>query len=201
MAASDQHDTIIRHYMEDLKWALRDLPSPRRQQILDEIAEHIQTARAQLRQEDASSVRQILEQVGDPETIRLSAGLPRVAPPSSWDRWVPWLLLLGGFLFLIGWVFGLVLLWQSRTWSTLEKILGTLIWPGGLAAVFLFVGLPTGGATTSSCVSQGGGGAHCVTMGSHVLVAVGLLMLVVAVVAPLAVMVRLIWRSRQFHTV
>lgn len=44
---------------------------------------------------------------------------------------------LGGFAFGAGWVVGLVLLWSSRLWTTREKLIGTLIVPGGIATTLL----------------------------------------------------------------
>ena len=42
-------------------------------------------------------------------------------------------LLFGGFLFGVGWVVGLAQLWRSEAWTWFDKLLGTLLWPGGLA--------------------------------------------------------------------
>jgi hypothetical protein len=56
-------------------------------------------------------------------------------------------LLIGGLVLpVIGWVIGVVLLWASPRWRTADKLLGTLVWPGGLlapAALLLFGGLAT----------------------------------------------------------
>jgi hypothetical protein len=57
----------------------------------------------------------------------------------------PWLLLLGGFLFGVGWIAGLYGLWRSKVWSVGDKILGTLVWPGGLATVAVFFRLASNG--------------------------------------------------------
>ncbi|MDX6315571.1 MAG: hypothetical protein QOF44_5035, partial [Streptomyces sp.] len=46
----------------------------------------------------------------------------------------------GGFLLGIGWVVGLVLLWSSRRWTPIDKLLGTLLVPGGLALPVLAAG-------------------------------------------------------------
>jgi hypothetical protein len=35
---------------------------------------------------------------------------------------------------VVGWLVGLVLLWASPRWRRREKLLGTLVWPGGLLA-------------------------------------------------------------------
>jgi hypothetical protein len=39
----------------------------------------------------------------------------------------------------VGWLVGLVLLWSSRLWTTREKLIGTLIVPGGIATALLVV--------------------------------------------------------------
>ena len=52
------------------------------------------------------------------------------------------LLLFGGFVFGVGWLAGLILLWSSRNWNVKEKWLGTLVVPGGWATVW-FVLLTT----------------------------------------------------------
>jgi hypothetical protein len=52
---------------------------------------------------------------------------------SSHDRSAILWLLLGGFMFGIGWVVGLAQLWESASWNWFDKLLGTLFWPGGLA--------------------------------------------------------------------
>ena len=47
------------------------------------------------------------------------------------------LLPLGGFAIGVGWLVGVVLLWSSRLWTTREKLIGTLIVPGGIATALL----------------------------------------------------------------
>ncbi len=68
------------------------------------------------------------------------------------------LLLVGGIVVpVIGWVVGVVLLWSSPRWQTRDKLLGTLVWPGGLAAPFVLVALGGLFAATSSSVQTCGG--------------------------------------------
>ncbi len=45
---------------------------------------------------------------------------------------------------IVGWLVGLVLLWRSRSWTILEKLLGTLVWPGGLLLPLALPFLPVG---------------------------------------------------------
>jgi hypothetical protein len=88
------------------------------------------------------------------------------------------LLPLGGFAFGVGWLVGLILLWSSRLWTTRDKLIGTLIIPGGLAASL--VALLTLGLLAGTSYSCGGGptvidpstgavikhgGVHCTSTG------------------------------------
>jgi hypothetical protein len=76
------------------------------------------------------------------------------------------LLLIGGIVVpVVGWVVGVVLLWTSPRWKTGDKVLGTLVWPGGLLAPFallLFGGLAAG-STSGAC--QGGSAPAPVPIG------------------------------------
>jgi hypothetical protein len=64
------------------------------------------------------------------------------------------LLVFGGFLVGIGWLVGVALLWTSSAWTARDKLVGTLLFPGGLAVVFfgLFWGLGT-----QTCLTTEGG--------------------------------------------
>ena len=53
-------------------------------------------------------------------------------------------LLLGGFVFGMGWVIGLFQLWGSGAWTWFDKLIGTLLWPGGLATGFFLFALVLG---------------------------------------------------------
>jgi hypothetical protein len=53
------------------------------------------------------------------------------------------LLLIGAFVVpVVGWIVGVVLLWSSKVWTRGQKLLGTFVLPGGLAAVLLLWLLP-----------------------------------------------------------
>jgi hypothetical protein len=65
------------------------------------------------------------------------------------------LLLIGGFIFAVGWIVGAVMLWSSRAWTAREKLIGTLLVPGGLAAS-LYIGLAVGLSGGQLCEQSGG---------------------------------------------
>jgi hypothetical protein len=53
---------------------------------------------------------------------------------------------------VIGWSVGLILLWASDAWTTRQKLLGTLVIPGGLVVP---VGLLFVGTSAETCTSTG----------------------------------------------
>lgn len=188
MANSTAGEQRIQQYLKQLRRALADLPESRRHSIVEEITAHIQTGRNLLAPDDEAGLAQLLEDLGDPETIRHEAGLGPSPKPSRFDAWVPWLLLLGGFAFAIGWVVGLVLLWRSTVFRLRDKLLGTFIWPGGLFGALVVMGLSAG---SSSCSGLSAGPTQCVTTGFHLPPAIGLPVLVLSMVLPVLVAVML----------
>jgi len=130
-------DRLIDEYLRELRRELSDLPRASRQEVLDEIDEHIAEARAESAADDEVAIRNVLERLGDPATIAVDArerfGLQR--RPAGWREIAAIVLLpVGGVILpVIGWFVGLILLWASDAWTTRDKLLGTLIIPGGLA--------------------------------------------------------------------
>jgi hypothetical protein len=136
------NDKLVAAYLRRLERALADLPRARRRELGEEISEHIAAARAQLPAESEAEVRTILERLGEPEEIaddareRLGIAL---AKPGAREVWTVILLPLGGLAYGIGWLVGVVLLWTSPVWTRAEKLVGTLVLPGGLLPAFLLV--------------------------------------------------------------
>ena len=117
------------------------------------------------------------------------------------DKWVPYLILAGGFLVGVGWFVGVAWLWSSHTWTRKEKIIATLLVPGGIALTLpvLFLSLTT---RTSDCTSFGGPSqptvTHCVGKWLSI-PSSSTLILVVLVVVPVIVAVNLERVRRSRH--
>lgn len=184
-------DTLVDRYLAELDDAMANVSPSERRRIVAEVSSHISEGRAALETDDETSVRALLERVGDPEVIAMEAG---AAPPPARrsDAWVPWLLLFGGFALVVGWFVGVALLWTSHTWRLRDKLIGTLVLPGGLLSLFVLGTHPSAGA---SCSASGGPGGqsvtHCVTHGFSFPWPLGIVVLVVALVAPIATTVHL----------
>jgi hypothetical protein len=116
------------------------------------------------------------------------------------------LLLVGGFLAGIGWIAGVIMLWLSPRWRLSDKLLGTLVWPGGLAAVVVVLGAatlsPTGVSTCSGNGSSAGQlGSSCSTAGglpgwAGPILAIALI--VIGLGGPILVTVRLVRQAQRW---
>jgi hypothetical protein len=148
-------EALIHRYLQELEAALGDLPAGRRRELLEEVGEHIATARAALDPENEATVRTMLERLGDPADIAAEArerfGVqPRPPAPATPRLEVVAIVLL--VIPFLGWVVGVVLVWLSRLWTTRDKLIGTL---GGLAWVWAGAGTVSMSARGSTAVGSG----------------------------------------------
>ena len=192
-------DKLVADYLKRLDGELRELPRARRLELQEEISAHIAEARADLETEDEASMRMLLERLGEPEDIAAEAterfGTPR---QTGWKEIAALILLpIGGVVLpVLGWLVGVVLLWVSDAWNTRDKVLGTLIVPGGLLVPLGFLFL---GSSESGCVeiTSGGGPTTARTCSYESGTDWALLALVIFfVLAPLAMTAYLVRRMR-----
>jgi uncharacterized membrane protein len=135
-------DDLVEAYLRRLGDELRDLPRPRRTELVDEIREHITEARSDLSSD--VEVRNLLERLGDPADIAAEARERLgIRPARSGAREILALIFLpiGGVVIpILGWFIGVALLWTSPVWTSRDKWIGTLLFPGGLALpIYLLV--------------------------------------------------------------
>ena len=201
-------EQLVRHYLERLERELADLPRARRREIVEEISEHIAEACASGAADEAG-VRSLLDRLGDPADIAAEArerfGVRR-RRSGFLEIAALVLLLVGGVLLpVLGWFVGVALLWASAVWTTRDKLIGTLVVPGGLALpIFLAMfGGPTG---VESCVEEIDpktglaipGTEMCSSEGpSTAMEILGPILLVVLLLAPLVTTVYLGRRMRR----
>jgi hypothetical protein len=167
---------LINDYLDRLDRAAQVLAPDRRVELLTEIREHINEARSGVEGKEEgkgdgevdgaseAAVRSLLERLGEPEEIVTAAAegsepwrgaaQPSAAPPRSLalEIWAVLMLTVGSVLLpVVGWLGGLVMLWSSSRWRIGEKLLGTLVVPGGLGG-FLIYGFI--GSSVDSCFSS-----------------------------------------------
>jgi uncharacterized membrane protein len=129
-------EALFEHYLAAVERELRELPKDRRREIVGELSEHIAEAHAAGEIESEADARNLLERLGAPEDIGAEArerfGIERVEPGAR-ETWAVVMLSIGSVVVPIaGWLVGVWLLWGSRIWTRAEKLIGTLIVPGGL---------------------------------------------------------------------
>jgi HAAS len=156
MTAPDAADLLVADYLKRLDSALGDAPPEQRHEVMEDISEHISSVRAEDDVRSEALTRQVLERLGTPEEI--AAELQQPAPARSRglvEIAAIALLLVGGLILpVLGWILGAVLLWTSRIWSRRDKVIGTLLLPGGLLIAYLLLALPIGGSACPDSVHR-----------------------------------------------
>lgn len=166
-------DAIIDDYLNRLQAAASGLPADRRAELLEEISDHIDEARAGGQVTDEASLRTLLDRLGEPDEIvaeardgepewRIGTSGPATTgqspqqpayrkPGTALEVAALVLMTFGSLLVVVGWLAGLAMLWSSRRWRVGEKLLATLVFPGGpFLATFLLTRVTTQVCTSSS---------------------------------------------------
>jgi hypothetical protein len=179
---------LVEDYLRRLDRAARVLPRAERDELLIEIRAHVEASLAQ--DPGEADVRNLLDELGAPADI-VAAAAPTQPPVHRGAREAfAVLLLLTGLPPILGWLVGAGLLLWSPLWTWRDKLLGLLVWPGGIAVA---LGAPT--LTAAHCAVSGTAvgspaGTDCTTSGTSVL---SVVVLAAAVVAPLVVAGYLYW--------
>jgi hypothetical protein len=138
-------------YLERVRRAGQGVPHDRLRELLADIQAHLAEA-IDPEASDAEALT-LLDRLGEPEEI-IAAERPDATMSEDGRGTRMWaaifLLLLGGFVFGLGWIAGLILLWSSRAWSIMDKLIGTFVIPGGLAPYRYTAAQATCGASPSS---------------------------------------------------
>lgn len=207
-------DQLVADYLRRLASAASGLPEDRRSELLQEISVHIAEARASTTDADLdeAGMRDVLDRLGDPVDIVLATGVPDYSgsrPGSgragTFEIVAILFLLLGGLVFpLLGWIVGVVLVWSSSRWQTKDKVLGTLIWPGGLLAplAVIFFALAFATVPTQVCSASGRHGqVYSTCTGPAIAPWLGItivsLALIAAIAGPILMAIRLLRLARR----
>jgi HAAS domain-containing protein len=147
-------DQLIAGYLARLRIAAADLPANVRDELIDDMRAHIAEARTRESEETDATVLNILDRLGEPAVVvaetRERLGLRVPAP------YRPGLLEIAAVILVpFFWPIGVILLWMSPAWHWRDKLIGTLIPPGG------YIGLAIFGVIVATAHT---GGGTCVTV-------------------------------------
>jgi len=131
---------LVDGYLGRLEIELRGVPARKRHEILDDIRGHIAEERNVLTDESDADLLNLLDRLGDPADIAAEARggeepAVRVATASRVGTLEALALVFG----IIAWPIGVALLWASPAWTKREKLIGTVVPPGGYPGVFLIM--------------------------------------------------------------
>lgn len=139
-------DQLIDGYLARLRVAAADLPSSVRDELIEDMRAHIAEARTREPAETDAAVMNILDRLGEPATVVADArerlGIRPYRPG--------FLEIAAVILVPFFWPIGVILLWISPAWKARDKIIGTLLPPGGYLGVLLF-GLAVATIHSGSC--------------------------------------------------
>ena len=193
-------DQLVDDYLKRLRRELAGLPRERRRELEQEISEHIAEARATLSAQNEAEIRTLLDRIGDPADIAAEARERfGVAPRKTGAVEIGALILLpiGGIVLpVLGWIVGVILLWASQAWTTRDKLIGTLVLPGGLLVPFALGFIADSG---EACVQTPGVAESC--SGAGGIGPLGLAALIVLFLLPLASTAYLVRRMRRQRAV
>jgi uncharacterized membrane protein len=203
MMSAPHADQLVSDYLGRLDSALAGLPKARREEILDEITNHIAEERSRLRDESDADLRNLLDRVGDPAEVADAARDETDERPAPQPRRIGPVEVLALVLTPLIWPAGVILLWLSPAWNLRDKLIGTLAPPGGYGlAVFalpllLFQGMSvctSGGDTPETCT-----GLMAQPMWVQIVVDVALLGgLLLLLVLPILTAIYLAYRARKW---
>ena len=131
-------EELVGEYLGRLDAALAGEPPDRREEIVGEMRSHIAEERLHLPDETDADLHNLFERLGDPTELAQAArpaGARKeaAAAPSSFG---PVEVLALVFTPII-WPVGVILYWLSPRWNTRDKLIATLIPPGGYPVLLI----------------------------------------------------------------
>ena len=182
-------EELIAGYLARLEAALAPVPESRRNELLEDVRQHIAEARMALVDETDTGVLNILDRLGDPAEMA-AAELGRAEPPPT-QRTSRALEIAAIVLLILFWPVGVVLLWISDVWTTRDKLVGTLVPPGGFLGTLVIgplLALGTVGVVCQTVTDESGHvlSSTCPSAGAQTGIDIGLtLVLIIYLVGPI----------------
>jgi hypothetical protein len=150
-------DQLIDGYLARLRVAATDLSPSVREELIEDMRAHIAEARTRESEETDATILNILDRLGEPDAVVAEAGRRPDAfgssqPGGRSEPYRPGILEIAAVILVpFFWPIGVILLWISPAWKWRDKLIGTLVPPGGYIGLsYIILAGPT---HVSSCVT------------------------------------------------
>lgn len=142
---------LVEGYLRSLDGAAKVLPRRERDELVAEIRAHLDEAVPPGASE--ADVHNALDALGAPwDIVAAAGGEAKAVRRGPREIFALILLVTGGIpLPIIGWFVGLGLLIWSPLWTTRQKWLGALVWPGGWVGVILLTTVSSSSSGATGC--------------------------------------------------
>jgi hypothetical protein len=160
-------DQLIDGYLARLRVAAIDLPSSAREELIEDMRAHIAEARTREPQETDATILNILDRLGEPDTVVAEAGRRPDAfgssqPNGRSEPYRPGILEIAAVILVpFFWPIGVILLWMSPAWRVRDKLIGTFLPPGGYMGIGIF-GLVAATQRGGGCVVSTDAAGHII---------------------------------------
>jgi uncharacterized membrane protein len=170
-------DALVADYLGRLRAATWPLPAYRRDELVAEVAEHIEAAMAESGRRDEVTVRNVLDRLGEPEAIAAAeVGEGRAAPaegqpatasqPLAGGVELVSLLLLafGGIVPIIGVLAGYALTFLSTRWTGRDRVYAGAFLLGAVALAIILTVPPVATSGPAETIGLSGPAAAMVLL-------------------------------------
>jgi hypothetical protein len=131
---------ILNGYLARLEAEAAGLPRRERQDLIERVRVRITAARSWLVNETDADLLNLLDRLGDPAQL-VAEELDRLGLSAPQPTEIGLVEIGALALTPLIWPVGVILLWASNAWNVRDKLIGTLVPPGGLLASYAAFGL------------------------------------------------------------
>ena len=155
-------DQLIDGYLARLRAAAAGLPRSTQLELVDDMRAHIAEARAREAEETDAAILNILDRLGNPVEVvadtRERLGIRPLQPYRPGALEIFAVILVPFF-----WPVGVILMWISPAWNWRDKLIGTLLPPGGFWFIPIAGALATSAHNGGSCVLSTDAAGHVIS--------------------------------------
>ncbi|MHB1415508.1 MAG: HAAS signaling domain-containing protein [Chloroflexota bacterium] len=118
---------LIDDYLNRVNRELVDVPADARRELLEDLRNHIEEAWASASEQNRATLLNILERLGEPEAVAREERERLGLAPEPPERGPDALSIAAIVLMVVFWPIGVILVWLSSRWRTVDKAIATAL--------------------------------------------------------------------------